>query len=185
VLPRSAASLLIALVMISCTTQSGGSPSPSIAATNAAHLTGLLRYADGLPLATPDSFKRLLAQMEGTPVVVNIWASWCGPCKTEMPFLAQVSNRYSTQIQFLGVDIGDTISRAKGFIGHYGIRYPSVFDPTQEIKASLGFQGQPDTVIYTSDGSVLVSCPGPLVQSAFLTDIQQLANLGTDAASCT
>jgi len=171
--------------MLSCTGGGPAAPSPSIPATNAAPgLGAAFRLADGLPLATPDSFKELLAQMKGTPVVVNIWASWCGPCKTEMPFLAQVSSKYSNQIQFLGVDIGDTLSGGRELIARSGIRYPSVFDPTQEIKASLGFQGQPDTVIYRSDGSVLASCPGVLVHTAFLSDIQQLASPGTNAGTC-
>lgn len=176
--------LLFALMLVSCTGGGQPAPSPSIPALDPAHLTGGLRYADGLPSATPDSFKQLLAGMKGMPVVVNIWASWCAPCKAEMPFLNQVATRYSTQIQFLGVDIGDSLTSARRFISQHHIRYPSVFDPTKEIKASLGFTGQPDTVIYTSGGAVLASCPGPIIQAAFLTDIQQLTGMGSTSGTC-
>ena len=176
--------LLSALTLISCTGAGQPAPSPTIPALNPARLSGALHFADGLPLATPDSFKQLLAGMQGTPVVVNVWASWCAPCKAEMPFLNQVATRYSSQIQFLGVDIGDTLSSARGFISQHHIRYPSVFDPAKEIKASLGFEGQPDTVIYTSSGAVLASCAGPIIQSAFLTDIQQLTGSGSTSGTC-
>ena len=137
------------------------------------------------------AYAEVTAKVKGTPVVVNVWATWCYSCKAEMPFLNQVATRYSTQIQFLGVDIADTLAGARAFISQHGIRYPSVFDPTQEIKFSLAvstgsdFSGQPDTVIYRADGSILIACPGQLVQAAFLSNIQQLAMTGSNSTSCT
>src|SRR5438105_4697962 len=68
-----------------------------------------------LPSFTPAAFGQLLAQLHGTPVVVNIWASWCGPCKQEAPVLAAAARTYRGKVQFLGVDIQDQRPAARTF----------------------------------------------------------------------
>jgi thiol-disulfide isomerase/thioredoxin len=105
-----------------------------------------------LPRFTPAQFRELLVSLRGKPVVVNIWASWCGPCTLEAPGLAREANRARGQVQFLGVDIIDHLPPARAFIDRYRWPYPSVFDPSGAIRDDLGFIGQPITVIYDGSG---------------------------------
>ena len=82
---------------------------------------------DGEPLA--------LADYAGTPVVLNFWASWCGPCVTEAPQIQTVADQYAGRVQVLGVNIQDTVPSARTFERDLGIAYPSFFDPSVQIAA--------------------------------------------------
>lgn len=104
---------------------------------------------------TPDQFDALLADVSaGTPVVVNFWGSWCGPCKREAATFAELSERYEGAVQFIGVNLLDTKDGARRFMETYGITYPSVFDPspTGAIRTSYGFTGQPATLFISYGG---------------------------------
>ena len=105
-----------------------------------------------LPTVSNDQFKGMLTDLKGTVVVVNIWASWCGPCIAEAPGLAQLAKHYGDRVQFLGVDIQDQTTPARAFIEKYGWTYPSIADPKGEIKRGYGFLGQPDTLVYDTEG---------------------------------
>ncbi len=105
-----------------------------------------------LPTFTNDQFKGVLADLTGKVVVVNIWASWCGPCMAEAPGLAQLAKQYGDKVQFIGVDIDDQTAPARAFIQKYGWTYPSVADPKSEIKRGYGLLGQPDTMVYDGAG---------------------------------
>jgi cytochrome c biogenesis protein CcmG/thiol:disulfide interchange protein DsbE len=113
----------------------------------------------GDPLALPEydlaTYRELIAEHRGTPVVVNFWGSWCVPCRAEAPHLATVSEELAGRVQFLGVDIADDRAGARAFIREFGWRYPSVFDPDEEIHNGLGLFGQPNTLIYDRSGAVV------------------------------
>jgi cytochrome c biogenesis protein CcmG/thiol:disulfide interchange protein DsbE len=105
-----------------------------------------------LPRLGPAAFQALLTELRGKPVVVNVWASWCGPCRQEGPELASVSKAHEGDVQFVGVDIQDQVGPARTFIQQYGWTYPSVFDDTGAIRDSLGLIGQPDTLVFDANG---------------------------------
>jgi thiol-disulfide isomerase/thioredoxin len=92
--------------------------------------------------------------------VVNIWASWCGPCTVEAPELAKVSKEFAGKVQFLGVDIQDQIGPARAFITKYGWTYPSVFDPSGSIRDQSGYLGVPVTVVFDATGKQVFVYPG-------------------------
>jgi thiol-disulfide isomerase/thioredoxin len=94
----------------------------------------------------------MLSGLKGKVVVVNIWASWCGPCNAEAPGLGQMAKHYGDRVQFLGVDIDDQTAPARAFIQKYGWTYPSVADPNGQIKRGYGLLGQPDTMVYDAAG---------------------------------
>ena len=71
--------------------------------------------------------------MKGYPVVVNQWASWCGPCRAEFPWFQNASAKYGKKVAFLGVDSQDSDDAAKTFLGEYPVPYPSYTDPDKEI----------------------------------------------------
>jgi thiol-disulfide isomerase/thioredoxin len=106
---------------------------------------------DGDPLA--------LADYRGIPVVLNFWASWCGPCATEAPQIQTVADQYGGRAQVLGVAIQDTVPSARTFERDLGIEYPSFFDPTVQIAAQfrgIAPQALPTTLVLDADHRVAV-----------------------------
>ncbi len=128
-----------------------------------------------LPQFDPARFHQLLAQLRGKPVLINIWASWCGPCIAEAPGLARAARDYQGRIQFLGVDVLDQRGAALAFIRKYGWVYPSVFDPTGAIRNDLGFVGQPVTVVLDSSGRRVFTWSGALSESQLRKELDEVA----------
>ncbi len=96
----------------------------------------------------------------GKVVVINVWGSWCGPCRSEAPVLAQAARDYAGQdVMFLGIDSRDTSTEnARAFVRTFDVPYPSIYDPTGQ--ALLAFRGTvapnavPSTVIIDPEGRV-------------------------------
>jgi cytochrome c biogenesis protein CcmG, thiol:disulfide interchange protein DsbE len=147
----------IAIVLLAACAESPASPTGGPSASIA-----LPASPTALPRFTPAQFRDLLVSLRGKPVVVNIWASWCGPCKSEAPGLAREATRLQGKVQFLGVDIIDHLPPARAFIRKYGWPYPSVFDPTGAIRDDLGFIGQPITVVYDASGKQAITHSGAI-----------------------
>jgi thiol-disulfide isomerase/thioredoxin len=154
-----------------------GRPVSAIRAHNATTAPLLPTDAAELPDVDPASFDRLLAQLRGTAVVVNVWGSWCGPCRQEAPLLADAAARYGSSVQFLGIDILDSRTSARAFMRQFGWRYPSLFDATGAVRDHLGLLGQPDTLFYDASGSLAFRWPGPLTASVLDRHVRAL--LGT------
>jgi cytochrome c biogenesis protein CcmG/thiol:disulfide interchange protein DsbE len=119
-----------------------------------------------LPEFTMADYRHALAELRGTPVVVNVWASWCGPCRDEAPLLASANRNYGDRVRFVGVDILDERGSARDFIREYGWTYPSVYDPSGAIRDGLGLLGQPLTLFYDAEGELVNTWSGPLSQEA-------------------
>ena len=163
--------MLVALLSIAaaCGRSESTLPGPGDAgppAQNAVTAPLLPTHVAELPSFDVQTYQELLTQLHGTPVVVNVWAAWCGPCQAEAPLLHRASQTYGDRVQFLGVDILDSRDGARGFIDEHGLTYPSVFDPSGAIRDSLGMIGQPVTVFYDADGDVASTWEGQLTQAA-------------------
>jgi cytochrome c biogenesis protein CcmG, thiol:disulfide interchange protein DsbE len=159
----------------------GGEPAPdppagTIPAHNAAEAPLLPTFADVLPAADPDTFQRLLGQLEGTPVVVNFWGSWCPPCREEMPRLVAAHHEFGDRVQFLGVDIIDSRTEARTFMEEFGMTFPSVFDVPDAIKTSLGQFGQPVTMFFRADGSFSFAYTGPIPDDELRRHLEAIAS---------
>ena len=141
---------------------SPGLPPGAVPADNATETPLLPKFADALPTMDPDTFQRLLRQLRGTPVVINVWGSWCPPCREEMPRLVAAHHEFGDRVQFLGIDIQDSRMEARAFMEEFGMTFPSVFDVPDAIKTSLGRFGQPVTVFYRRDGSLSFAWAGPI-----------------------
>ncbi len=171
--PRSVLAVAALLTLAGCA--SGASQTASIPATNAATASLLPTTADALPPMDPDGLKELLAQLKGTPVVLNVWASWCEPCKTETPLLVAAHRRYGDRVQFLGVDVQDSADGARRFIAQQGMTYPSVFDPSNAIGTSYSLLGPPGTFFYDAAGHLAASSPGQLSAQDLQRNLQVIA----------
>ena len=144
------------------------------AAANATTAPLLPRTTDALPDIDPEGFETLLGQLEGTPIIVNFWGSWCAPCREEAPELRAAAERYGDRIQFLGVDILDERTSAAAFIAEMGWAYPSVFDPTGAVRDDLGFTGQPVTLFYDAEGRLVHERQGAIPPDDLAAGIERI-----------
>lgn len=94
------------------------------------------------------------ARLVGRPVVVNLWATWCGPCREEMPLLQEVSRRDEGKVEFVGVNTRDRADWAAEYLGELGVTYPEVVDSQGELLTSLRSPGLPTTVVLDRQGNV-------------------------------
>jgi len=134
-------------------------------------LSGLQRQANQLLDGGVDAFKARLAQLRGHPVVVNQWASWCGPCRFEFPFFARQATKYAGRIAFLGVDSQDSRDDAATFLKERPVPYPHYFDPDGSIaRVFRGGRAFPTTVYYDASGKLVYTHIGGYATEAELED---------------
>lgn len=100
-----------------------------------------------------------LADLDGQVVVINVWGSWCGPCRAETPGLVRLANKTADDgVQFVGIDTRDSLAGARAFVKNYDVPYPSVFDPTGQ--ALLPFRDVipsaaiPSSLVLDRDGDI-------------------------------
>jgi len=97
-----------------------------------------------------------LSDFRGKPVILNFWASWCGPCKMEMPDLEKAYQEYGDQIQFMMVDLADgsqeTVEKASAFIKEQGYTFPVFYDTDMEGAYAYGVTGIPVTYFINAEG---------------------------------
>jgi cytochrome c biogenesis protein CcmG, thiol:disulfide interchange protein DsbE len=108
-----------------------------------------------------------LASVRGKPVVMNFWASWCGPCKSEAAALEQRWQKYRSQgVVFLGVDYNDVSGDAKKFLSRHGVTYPTLLDGSGMIGDRYGLTGVPETYFIDRNGRIVGDhILGPITES--------------------
>ncbi len=111
-----------------------------------------------------------LAGLRGTPYVVNLWASWCQPCRAELPLLAAL-DAATSEVALLGIDVEDRPEKALSLLADTGVHYPSVRDTGRITQPSLRWVGLPMTLFVAADGVV------QHVERAPITSQQQLDGL--------
>jgi cytochrome c biogenesis protein CcmG, thiol:disulfide interchange protein DsbE len=174
---------VIAAAVSACGGGSGGEPKhspPDYAKALAGApepLAALYDQPNRLLPGGAEAFRQRLADLEGHPVVVNKWASWCGPCREEMPWFQTLSARLGKRIAFLGVNTDDSSEAARGFLEEFPLPFPSYSDPGSEIadelNATVGF---PATAIYDSRGEQVHVQQGQYAsQDALASDIERYA----------
>tara|TARA_B100000686_G_C16623529_1_gene880544 strand:- start:463 stop:987 length:525 start_codon:yes stop_codon:yes gene_type:complete len=120
----------------------------------------------GTDLVTGDVVS--LNQFEGTIVVVNFWASWCMPCKSELPVLQEFSNQHP-EIQVLGVNFQDLEDEARKLQAEIGFSFPSVSDPRGDFGADYSVRGMPITFFLDSRHRIV----GKIVGEADIEQFEQ------------
>ena len=133
-----------------------------------------LPLAGEFPAVSWESFEGMVVGQRGKPVVVNIWASWCAPCRTEMPLLQLAAEAYAGRAVILGVASNDDRDDARAFLDELGIDYPNVFDSSGDVRVGLGLTGYPTTYVFSSAGELTSRVVGGISE-------QRLAALVEDA----
>jgi cytochrome c biogenesis protein CcmG/thiol:disulfide interchange protein DsbE len=154
--------------------ETGGDPSrvPSV-------LVGRKAPAMTLP-ALPDLRKAGVsvpgidtAALAGKPTLVNVWASWCGPCREEHPLLMKLAQ--DPRLSLVGLNYKDAPENARRFLGQYGMPYEAVgVDPNGRAAIEWGVYGVPETFVLAKDGTIAHKFVGPLTPEAVTTTLQPL-----------
>jgi len=153
--------------------QLAGSP-PQLAAWHA-------QADEILPGGLP-AIKQRIAKFKGTPVVVNLWGSWCGPCVGETPLMGRANAKYGKKVAFVGVDVKDNDADAAAFLRKVPVGYPSLSDPDGlTMQRLVTTEGLPTTVFYTADGKQNLVHQGPFLSTADLDRAIQRYALGQPA----
>ena len=107
-----------------------------------------------------------LSDFRGTPVVLNFWASWCGPCKSEMPDFDDAAARLAGQVQFLLVNMTDgsreTLESAQAYLEETGITAPAYFDTSYSAAIAYGVTSLPTTYFIDAQGGAVARAMGAI-----------------------
>ena len=175
----------IAVVALGACGSDDGNPDSAISPEEATQplegappeLSAIRDQASELVDGGADAFQARLAELKGTPVVVNKWASWCGPCRLEFPFFQALASKHGDEIAFLGVDSDDGDDAAMTFLDELPLPYPSYSDPDQAIADLIGApRNFPATAFYGPAGKLAFTHQGPYTSEEQLgADIDRYA----------
>jgi thiol-disulfide isomerase/thioredoxin len=179
------AGVLITVVFVTGWTDSGGGGNSGVSYVGGN--TSAVLYAPGhRPLApeftgtTLTGSRLRFSSYRGKAVVVNFWGSWCPPCRSEAPILADLAARYrSAGVSFLGVDVRDTTASAQAFARSFGITYPSMSDPGSaiplEFSARVPIAATPTTVVIDRTGHIAGLVIGAVTYQTMTTMLHDVA----------
>ena len=180
------AGLIAALSLAGCVGSGAGNPDSRLSLGQATQplsnappqLAQIRSQANQLLSGGTDAFDTRLQELRGIPVVVNKWASWCGPCRLEFPWFQSLAEKRGGQIAFLGVNSNDSDSAAKQFLTELPLPYPSYSDGDLKIAQELGGPPQafPTTAYYDRSGKLLFSHPGVYAsEQDLIADVEKYA----------
>ena len=133
------------------------------------------RPVPNFDLTSFDGRELRLSDYRGRVVVLNFWASWCGPCRLEAPHLEDVHRRLAAEgLVVLGIDLWDDKAEAVGFIEEFGITYDNAPDATGELAIELGVIGIPETFIVDRKGVIVDHWIGPLTADKLISLVDSL-----------
>ena len=118
-----------------------------------------------------------LGEHRGDVVMINFWATWCGPCRQEMPILDELYTRYERAgFKLLGINIDDEPARAKAMLKELGVSFPVLFDDAKEVSELYAVQAMPVSVMIDRDGIVRYTHHGykPGYEDKYLDQIREL-----------
>ncbi len=110
--------------------------------------------APDFTLNTLDGKTFKLSAQRGTPVVLNFWATWCGPCQDELPAVQATAARYANQVQVIGVDQAEAPAVVQAYVKEFQLTYPVVLDKDNGVANHYNVKGMPTTFFIDGNGVI-------------------------------
>lgn len=131
-----------------------------------------------------DGMQVQLSDFLGRPVVINFWATWCSPCKEELPVFDRAAQEYGEEVAFLMVNLTDggrdTVESVTEFVQENGYTFPLYFDTAYSAAQAYGVYAIPVTVLITEEGTLLDTRIGAVDEDTLMQDLEKLMS-GTDS----
>lgn len=128
--------------------------------------TAIGSLAPDFTLASLDGEPVRLADLRGRPVIVNFWASWCGPCIEEFPLLRDAAARHEADgLAVVGIVYRDRSAAARDFMARHNGTWPAAMDPGERVAAAYGVVGPPETYFIARDGTIMGRNIGQITQA--------------------
>ncbi len=115
-----------------------------------------------------------ISQFRGKPLVINFWATWCGPCWEEHPVLVANARMLQPQVQFLGVVFQDQEDKILGFLQQRGSGYPTLVDERGKTAIAYGVGGVPETFFLDDNGVIVAKYSGPMSPDILQANLQKV-----------
>lgn len=151
---------LIVMLLVGCTSGGLVQPTPP-------QPTPTVILAPDFQLATLDGQSLHLADLRGRYVLLNFWATWCLPCRDELPYLQQLADDHADQLTVLGINMREAPSDIQPFVEAMGITFPILLQPDDETLLAYNIRGLPLSFVIGPDGALLLRQVGPLQPETF------------------
>jgi thiol-disulfide isomerase/thioredoxin len=135
------------------------------------------RPAPAFVLETPSGGELTALTYAGHPLVMNVFASWCPPCRAELPRIVAAAARYRKRVQFVGIDEQEAVTMATSFTKHMKLPYPIALDNGQ-FAASYGAKSLPETIFVDASGVVRAIVHGAIAEPELERDLALIAPAG-------
>jgi cytochrome c biogenesis protein CcmG, thiol:disulfide interchange protein DsbE len=180
--PAAIAALVLLAVVSGCTADEGSAAAPTASAASVLQPCPEQSEADAagtyllpaLSFDCPGGGSLDLGRAPGVPTVLNLWGSWCGPCREELPVMQQFADASAGQVRVMGLISKDGRSLAESFAADAGVTFPSAFDGDGELMTEAGLNGLPYTYFLDADGALVYTQVGPV------TTVDQLRRLAAE-----
>ena len=137
-----------------------------------------IQKASDFTLTDMNGDKVSLSDYTGKPIVVNFWATWCGPCKMELPAFDELYKKYNGQVEFMMVNLTDgyqeTVEGVKSFVSENGYEFPIFFDTELSASTAYNLYSIPRTIFVDKDGNLVNSHTGAMSESTLKQYIELL-----------
>jgi thiol-disulfide isomerase/thioredoxin len=150
-----AAALVTATALIGCSDAASGSA------------------VNTVPFTAADGGRATIADFDGSPLVLNMWATNCVPCVKEMPAIDEVAAELTNRVQVIGVNVFDSPADAAAFATDLGVGYPQFTDPDGRLSTALSVTGLPATAFFAADGTLLTVHQGAYTADELRAEITE------------